>query len=283
MKTCGEFHQHKYTIDVTKGPASLVFFGDVHRDSPNFAKGAWRSFMDHCKTLNNPYYVGMGDYIDSMSTSERAAIVRAELHETTKTDLDHLANSKVDLLAKELAFMKGRLVGLISGNHYYTYPSGITCDHKLCEKLSTKFLGVSAFIYLTVKSTEGQIPLILWVHHGAGGSRLIGGSINRVAQMAEHADADIFVMGHDHKRGVMPGTPRLVLKNHNGELSLTHKEQWFGRSGSFLASYEDGVSSYNVDAARGPCSLGHIEFEVSFVRKQHKKKRTSSLKIRGIA
>ncbi len=79
-------------------------------------------------------------------------------------------------------------------------------------------------------------------------------------QMREHAEADIYCMGHDHKRGAIPATPRLFLHNSSAAgLRVRHRQQWIVRSGSYLASYEPGVSNYNVDAARGPCSLGHIE------------------------
>jgi hypothetical protein len=82
--------------------------------------------------------------------------------------------------------------------------------------------------------------------------------------MREHAEADIFVMGHDHNRAAVPAKPRLFLRHnsHTG-LKVCQREAWIVRSGSFLASYEDGQSNYNVDEARGPCSLGHVEILIT--------------------
>ncbi len=261
-------------------PIKIVFFGDVHRDSPNHALDKWKEFLAYARTLKNAYFFGMGDYIDSMSTSERDAMIRAAMHESTTSDLENMALGKVTTLAKELDFMRGRLIGLLNGNHYFSFPSGINSDQKLCEKLGCKYLGVSTFTRLTLDHAGAQQVFDIWAHHGAGGARLPGGSINRVDQMREHAEADCYVMGHDHKRGVFPANPRMRLDAHakNG-LRLRERQSWLIRSGSFLKAYEDGQVSYNADAARGPCSLGHVELELTFKRAGA----TRSLEIRGIA
>lgn len=264
-------------------PVRLVFFGDVHRDSPLHAAEKWQEFLGYARTLENAYFIGMGDYIDSMSTSEREAMARASMHEATATDLENMASSKISLLAKELAFMRGRLVGLLNGNHFFSFPSGINSDQKLCEKLGCKYLGVSSFIRLTIVVYKQSMAFDLWVHHGAGGARLLGGSINRVDQMREFAEADAFCMGHDHKRGVFPANPKLHLEPTKVGLLLKEKQQWLLRTGSFLKAYEDGVVSYNADAARGPCSLGHVELEFTPRRFRTNDASTLQLDVRGIA
>ncbi len=261
----------------------LVIFGDVHRDAPLHATEKWREFLAYAKGLKNAWFLGMGDYVDSASTSERDCLSRAVLHESTKSDLESIARAKVSLLAKELDFMKGRLIGLVGGNHYFQFQDGTNTDHKLCERLGCKFLGVSAFIRLGFKYNTCIAPFDLWVHHGAGGARLPGGSINRVDQMREVAEADCFIMGHDHKRGVFPANPKLVLQHDSKQgLRLKERQQWLVRSGSYLKAYEDGQIGYNVDSARGPCSLGHVELEITYVNTEEAGERVRCLKVRGI-
>lgn len=282
MKTSGLFTLHRYTIQVPGSgvPMRLVFFGDVHRDAPLHAKEKWQGFLTYARPLENAWFFGMGDYVDSASTSERECLGRAALHESTRADLAQLAAAKVNLLAKELDFMRGRLVGLVNGNHFFQFEDGTNTDNRLCGKLDCKYLGVSAFVRLTLQYSGCRHSFDLWLHHGAGAARLPGGSINRVDQMREIADADVYVMGHDHKRGVFPANPRLSLEQDrvNG-LRLKSRQQWLIRSGSFLKSYEDGEVSYNVDSARGPCSLGHCELEVT-LRKSHA---DVELEVRGIS
>lgn len=286
LKTSGLFTLHRYTIPVPCAgqPIKLIFFGDVHRDSPNHALSRWREFLDYAKRQKNAYFFGVGDYIDSMSTSERESMIRASLHESTAVDLENMALGKVSTLAKEMQFMRGRLIGLLNGNHYFSFPSGINSDQKLCEKLGCKYLGVSTFTRLTLDYKGAKQTFDIWAHHGAGGARLPGGSLNRVDQMREHAEADCYVMGHDHKRAVIPANPRLTLEHDSKRgLRLRERQAWLVRSGSFLKGYENGQVSYNVDAARGPCSLGHAELEITWRQTSKDKALSRTLEVRGIA
>ena len=292
MKTTGLFVVHNYTIPIGYGkPIRLVFFGDVHRDSPHNADGKWKEFLAYAKGLKNAWFVGMGDYLDSTSSSERSAWALAcmQLHETKKEDVEKHEVAKCGLFAKEIAFMKGRLVGLIGGNHYFNFQNGTNSDQKICEKLECKFLGVSSFVRLTLESCGRHHTLDLWLHHGAGGARLVGGSINKVDQMREHAEADIYAMGHDHGRMVVPAKPRMRLSHSSGGngscLKVKERQQWLLRTGSFLSSYVDGTASYNVDAARGPSSLGHVELEITVSKNDRSEdvEDRGAITIRGIA
>jgi hypothetical protein len=72
-------------------------------------------------------------------------------------------------------------------------------------------------------------------------------------------------MGHSHGKGCNGGNVVLVPRDTKDFPFFTIDEQpsWQGRTGSFLKVYEDGKSSYNVDACRSPNALGWIEFEVT--------------------
>jgi predicted phosphodiesterase len=268
MQTSGLFRTHSHTVNFKSygKPIRLVIFGDVHRDSPNHADGTWKDFLAHARGLKDAYFLGMGDYLDATSASEREMLghITPKMHETFNLDIPKLVNAKVELMAKELAFMKGRLIGLINGNHYYQFGSDINSDQKLCEALDCRYLGVCSFIRLYLHGQGRHHAIDIFAHHGKGAARMVGGSLNRVAQMVEGAEADVYIMGHDHKRGAVPMSPRLFLTHTSKKgLEVKHKEVWAVRSGSFLASYRDGEVNYNVDAARGPCSLGHVELLIT--------------------
>jgi len=282
MQTSGLFktHAYKYKHAGYGQPLRIVIFGDVHRDSPNHASGAWQDFLEYARGLDkNTLFLGMGDYTDSTSTSERECLgaISKKMHETFLHDISALQLAKVELLAKELAFMKGRLIGLLNGNHYFQFAQTDTnSDQKLAELLGCQYLGVCSFIRLYLTHSGRVHSVDIFAHHGKGAARLVGGSINRVAQMVEGAEADVFVMGHDHKRAIVPMSPRLFLAHTaKAGLEVRHKEVWAVRSGSFLASYRDGETNYNVDAARGPCSLGHVELLIT-------PKRSGEIKIQGL-
>ena len=270
MNTSGVFTVHQYPILCNENkPFRLVIFGDVHRDSPNHAKRSWQDDLKLLQSYpkDSTYFLGMGDYFDNASASERSNLVRIgpDMHETIVNDLSILAQSKVKAFAKEIDFMRGRLVGLVNGNHFFNFQDGTNTDQRLCGLLDCKYLGVSSFIRLAVTSKRNSHhSLDIWVHHGKGAARLVGGSINRVDQMREAAEADLYVMGHDHNRMAVPAKPRLFLRNTSrGGLEVKQRQSYLIRSGSYLASYEDGQSNYNVDEARNPCSIGHVELEIT--------------------
>jgi len=76
MRTDGLFQLHKFTVCDWKSGRTLrlVPFGDVHRDSPHHAKEKWNDFLEYAKGLEDAAFIGMGDYLDGYSTSERGIL-----------------------------------------------------------------------------------------------------------------------------------------------------------------------------------------------------------------
>lgn len=288
MKTSGLFTTHSFVVPMQLGrPTKIIFFGDVHWDSPAHAREKWQRFLEYAKQHKDAYFFGMGDYLDSTSTSERECLgqISDRMHETLKNDLELLQLTKVEALARELKFMRGRIIGLLNGNHYYQFArTSINSDQKLAELLGAQYLGVCSFTRLYFNNCGTKVSRDIFAHHGAGAARLIGGSLNRVQQMAEGVEADIYAMGHDHKRGAVPAQPRLFLE-HGGKagLRIAERQPVVLRTGSFLASYEPGTSNYNVDACRTPSSLGHVELEVTLHRQKNGSARNLMTEIRTIS
>ena len=266
---------------------TLIPFGDVHRDSPHCAVERWKEDLEEWSKIKNALFLGLGDYTDFLSTSERQCVGRGELHDSTKTSLDNLAKARIKEMAKELSFMRGKIVGLVNGNHYYQFENGTTGDHMLADALGCKFLGVATFVRIVFKWPGRQrartSSIDVFAHHGAGTGQKPHTSLGAVARMAEWAEADIVLQGHDHKRGALPLNPILTLsRNNHGELHVKERQRWIGRTGSYLKAYVDGERGYNVDAGRGPCSLGHIQFQLTPTRDQSDGCDRMSVKIRAL-
>jgi hypothetical protein len=204
MQTTGIFETHYYEIPFKKydEPIYLIPFGDIHRTSPLCAEESWLEFLEWARGKRNAHFLGMGDYDDLASTSERTLLRNDKLHESTTSTLESLYKKHTDKLIKEISFMKGKLIGLIEGNHYAEFQTGITTTQRMCDALDCKYLGVSATSVLSFKSTvspKKRKTIAIFAHHGLGASGLIGGSMNKVQQMARQVEADIYLMGHDHK------------------------------------------------------------------------------------
>jgi len=288
MKTTALFTTHRVEIEAEVGkPFKLIPFGDIHRDSDLHASDHWRDFLKYAKGQKRALFLGMGDYTDGVSTSERIVLSDAGLHDTTRTTLKDVYKGVAKTLTNELGFMRGRLIGMLGGNHYFDFGNGDTTDHVLAAALGTKFLGVCSFIRLSVTlgARTGNYSLDIFAHHGKGGGTLPGSTFNTLEKMSTTAVADFYLMGHDHKKGCIPSTPRLVLSggSKNGELTVRERVPWLGRTGSFLKAYEPGRVSYNVDSARSPSTLGWIEFEITPRRSQANGDDVVSFDIRGTA
>jgi predicted phosphodiesterase len=285
MKTTGVFSKHKVEVQAELNkPIKLIPVGDIHRDSDMFADTHWNEFLDYAKAQKNALFLGMGDYTDGVSTSERIVLSDFGLHDTTKNTLKDVYKGVSKTLVNELGFMRGRLIGLIGGNHYFDFGDGNTTDHLLAAALQTKFLGVCSLmrISLKFKGTSKAVSLDIFAHHGKGGGSTPGAQFNTIEKMLNAADADIYLMGHTHGKGCIPSSPRIKLvDDKKGGVIVRERTPWLGRTGSFLKAYESGKASYNVDAGRSPCALGWIEFEITPVRIHTNGEDRLELRIRG--
>jgi hypothetical protein len=197
------------------------------------------------------------------STSERRVLGSIDLHESTKTDLELLYRKNTQAFADEIKFMKGRLIGLVEGNHYAELPSGITTTQLLAEKMDCKYLGVSAFIRLVFKDPGNHsFKVDIWAHHGLGGGRTQGASINKLEQMIKAAHADIYLMGHDHKKHIAMQS-RLELTDSKKHVRLHNKKILMARTGGFLRGYENNIKSYIAEGAFSPTDIGCITIKLT--------------------
>jgi hypothetical protein len=267
MKRTGEFTIHNFKIPFKRGDrVALVPFGDVHRSTKRCSEEKWKEFCYNMSSRialgENLYLLGMGDYDDFMSAGERIKIQNADLHETTEEKIDEVLDRHVNILCKELEFAKGRILGLIEGNHYGRYfKSGITTTQKMCEKLGCVYLGGSSFFRLSFCiPPEKRMSVDVFAHHGLGGGSTGGSSINSVERMANVAEADIYLMAHDHKKWGFK-TSRLHL-THGLQLDLQDRQIVMARTGSFLKAYEPGTYGYVAEKCMRPSDIGHIEIYI---------------------
>lgn len=268
------FNTHRYVIPFDKydEPIYLIPVGDVHHDAPLFARERWNEFLSWAKTKKRCYFLGMGDYGDMASGSERRVIYDDRLHESTRETIEDVQRKASTKMANELLFSKGRWIGMLEGNHYGKFKDGTTTTQILCNMLDTTYLGYTSFIRLVFKDMHGNrtTSLDLWAHHGSGGGgRLVGGSVNSVQHMADNAEADIYLSGHDHKKWVAMKNRLVLTDGGSGRLNLRHKKIMMVRTGSFLKGYEPGAESYVARAGMSPTDLGVVKIELTPKRDKH--------------
>lgn len=265
MKTTGEFTSHTFPIKFKSStkPITLIPFGDIHYGNPHHCEATFERFIEFCKSVENPYYFGMGDYLEVASTSERK-ILNSGLHESTVSIHDKWHTDLTLELAHRLNFMKGRIIGMLGGNHYYQFSTGQTSDHILCDQLECRYLGVMSVTRLKLKIGEKKKTLDICAHHGTGGGKRTGSSVNNVEDLRNVAVADIYLMGHDHKKWIAPGS---VLQWNSSSGELEARDIMYGRTGSFVLGHLNERKSYVTDSGRGPVPLGWISIDVSLTER----------------
>jgi len=272
MRTDGLFRTKLVRLKAwpTGKPLTLIPFGDIHHDSPAHAADAFGKFCDHARRQKDALFLGMGDYLDSFSTSERAIIYDRRLHDSTCKGQERGCRRRIGALADQLEFMRGKLIGLLGGNHYPEFQDGTTGDMVLAERLGTSYLGACAAIRIAFGRADSghTCACDIFAHHGKGLGTTAGGRFNSVEKLLGVCDCDIALMGDNHARGCFPAGDRLHLHSAstNGGLVIKSKARWIGRTGSFLRGYVDNESSYVVDGAMPPSNLGWIEFVLTPLR-----------------
>jgi len=212
------------------------------------------------------WYVGLGDYIDFLSPSNRQRVKSAALSDTANDVIDdaalHLVYELYDTVLKPTT---GRWLGLVHGHHWAQLQTGETTDQRLCQLLQAKFLGTSAFIRLLFKNpnSETRCPLTIFVHHGCGGGMKASAPLNRLENILPYWDADIFLIGHMTKQAVAPINRISPRWAGNNAPDLVHRKIYLVGCGGFAKGYDKGASLGNVpmggyveQSLMNPASLG---------------------------
>jgi len=188
-------------------------------------------------------FLGMGDYFDFASSTQRS--IMRSLREATAQQIDDATRTEADKLYEEiLEPTKGRWLGLLEGNHRWTFQDATTVDQYLCSLLGCDFLGTSATIRVHLdKAPKGhyEADTVIFAHHGIGSSRKIGGHLNRVEDLLAWIDADIYLMGHSHAKIFAP----LDFQYITPDGVHTHRTKLIARTGSWYKGY----------ASKGPLPL----------------------------
>jgi len=257
-------------------PLNIWFWGDVHYDSDACDRDRFAWFLERSGKCPDSYFFCLGDVHDFASAREQVALLKADLHETTLEHFDDIVTKKNIHFAELIKPMRGKLLGMVGGNHTWKLQNGKYSDEDLAERMEAPYLGWLCVYAITFDFGSNMSRTIYIVAcHGQGGGKLIGTSINKLDDLKRiFPFADIFVSGHDHQRG---GWPTTVLQPVlcNGKLKLKQQRQYLVKSGSFLKAYENDKNQYTTKSLYRPSDLGAVKVAVSFHR--NNKNRTTEI------
>jgi hypothetical protein len=243
---------------------------------PEGEKGLIQKFV--ARVAGDPWcrVILMGDMIDQDRTHRRKYRRGYVEDENSVASHDDRHNrSDVEALARLLAPIRSQIWGVLQGNHYYQYASGVTSDQYLCELLDVPYCGPVGVFRITVATKGDHRNLKIWSHHSGGstGGRTLGGSVNALLRQENSWDADIFLLGHDHRR-ICWRESSLTL-TEKGDPQVIERTKVFARVGAFLKTYKhEGcipkksihIPGYGEKAAYRPADLGWVEIGVTLKR-----------------
>lgn len=217
-------------------------------------------------------FLGMGDYVDMASPSNRASIRGARLYDSVHMALDKAAIAAEDEFLREVAGTEGMWLGLHHGHHYFEHEDGTTSDTRICERLGAPFLGTAAFTRLQfVRTKSPAITCTVWSTHGCGGGLMPQSPLNKLYHVMHSFEADIYLIGHQTKKPVVK-MPRLYV-GKDGRIHT--RTVVLAGTGGFSLGYEQGSRHYAGHRAEGsyvekgmmsPVSLGSILIKIRPVR-----------------
>ena len=250
-------------------PMKIVPLGDLQVGSEGFGDSRFKRFMDEA-LRQDAYFIGMGDYSDFLSPSNRTKLKNAGLYDTAQGLIEEWHMAQLDKIKELLRPTKGRWLGLLQGHHYYEFDPSTTTDTELARFLEAPFLGDCAMMRVSFTQPSGKgKPRVqsstIWAHHGAGSGVSAASALTKLERYAGYVDADVMMMGHQSKRGYLP-KPRIGLSRNirRGIPELVSKTQHLVSTGSWLEGYKVGSApfrgrpqgSYVEKAMMVPVSLG---------------------------
>lgn len=245
------FTTHRFEITFDKFGQDIGLFphSDIHFGAYNHDATRWRRALNKCKELEKTmkiFYLGGGDYIDLASTSERKIFGDDKIHDTSRDTIDGLAWRITEEYLEEVSFMKGRMIGMIEGNHHFQYESGQTNTMQMCKALECKYLGGISLIRLIFRYLKGNRAASIDIYNShtagskSGGGRRVGSSLNKLEDMMHVVDADIYLAGHDH--GFNMALPSTIYLDH--QMNVKERERMLVRTGSFQKGWMPDHSGY---------------------------------------
>ena len=220
---------------------------------------------------NDAWYIGMGDFIDMESPSNRKKLRESGFYDSVVDAIDAKAEELEEELQKILKPTVGRFLGLLEGHHFHIHQDGTTTDQRMASFLKAPFLGTCAYINLTFKpnnKSHARPKVLIWAHHGRSGGKLLSSPLNQLEHVVRGFDADIYLIGHHHK-AVAGKLARMYAQFNTTVGYLKNKEMIIACTGSFLKGFVEGVKRdgrpgglYPEAAMMNPLALGVVKLRI---------------------
>lgn len=214
-------------------------------------------------------FLGMGDYIDVMSPSNREAWKATRLYDSVRGAMEDKATELEQQFLREVRGTEGRWIGLLHGHHYFEHADGTTSDTRIAEALQSTYLGTCAFVDLVFAhpTHHRKLYYTIWAHHGRGSGMMPHAPLNVLYRVMAHFDADCYMIGHQTKKAA---TPTTVLTYNHQTHRIKDRKKYLVGTGGYSLGYEQGSrnlggrpeGTYVEQGMMSPVSLGGVLLKI---------------------
>ena len=254
---------------------TIWHLADLHLMSKACAEDVLKKDIARIKDDPYSFWQGGGDYCDLIGCDDRRFDPDAVAEWVNVNDLGRLGKVGMKRVAELLEPIKHKCLGLLTGNHEKTYER-----HKeqaglhgwLCTELGVPNLEYCALFDVVfirdpevkakprLLATDSPFPLgfttktyRIFAHHGSGFATTPGGKLNKLIQFMQSFVADVYFCGHVHDK---VGRREPALGADKTCTKLVAIERLGVISGSYLKTYQQGVTTYGEMRGYRPVSLG---------------------------
>lgn len=209
----------------------------------------------------------MGDYGDFITKADTKRFMGSAIKKEDRESIDEIIDIQVQRIVDKFMPIKHKILGLCEGNHEWEmrHRHSTNIVKRVCKELGVPFLGYSFFYRMVLKNTVGHTRnVIVYGHHGFGGGRTKGGTVNNIENLIKSYDADIYLMGHVHKKF---GTRSIRLgMSERGKDKLHHKPMVVAATGTFMKTSVPGDLTYSEKFGYPPTDLGVVKIDITMKR-----------------
>lgn len=204
-------------------PLADLHLGDIHADGKLILK-----WIDYIKTTPGAYAILNGDLMDSA--------IRTSIGDVYQAALQPMEQLKQ--CVKLFQPIADHILAVLPGNHENRIyrNDGVDLTEVMCSKLGIagRYSPTAALLFIRFgKDSQHGRPHCYTVYcsHGTGSGRTPGAKINRLVDMANIVDADIYIMSHVHQPAIVKTS---FFRTNMGNSSVSKVDKLFVNTAAAL-------------------------------------------------
>jgi predicted phosphodiesterase len=132
-----------------------------------------------------------------------------------------------------------KIVAVVRGNHDNRVNRAVSIDpvEWACKRVGVRYCGAEAYIRFGVGNYNGDnkkrspMNYSMFMTHGVGGGKMMGGKINGMMRLRNIVIADIYVQGHTHTPSIVPS----VISEFGQSGEIVERDQLFVTTPGFTS------------------------------------------------